>query len=595
MLKRTAKKGGKRILLGWNRGLGDIALGLYAIVQRIRELVPGAEITFITRENLRDGFSMLEGIKTIIDPSWKRGEAPSVKESLQKLGIDPNSFDLIIEKPSPTDWVVWQRGKVVPRLRWNPAHDPLWKKFHLPDGYTYIGVQVVAETNYGLWRNWPLKRWQELFNKLEEKNNVRVLLFGFGDEPHFSNGNIIDLRGRTTLFELLSIIKNRCRFLILPDSGISSMTYYLDTSFPMHFISLWADPNHGILKQRVPSPNPLMVHSPMIGKDRDLSTVTVDEIMQKLFPIKPLKSCPMVDEIPLKPVERAACIVLAGGQGSRLGVSGPKGIFPIAGKALFEWICEKVPNKDLPLAIMTSPLNHQETVAFFERHSFFGLDIHFFQQEMEPVLDEEKRPIEIRPGEIVKGPNGNGSIFRSFVKSGLADQFAKQGIDLVTVIPVEDPLAHPFDPALISHAREKQADITIKCIERREGENTFGVLVEKNGKIEVVEYTEIDPQEMRAQTDGRMKYRFANTGQIAFSLNFIQKMASIELPVHWVRKQMQIGGQSLWIWKGEHFIFDSFPFAARVEAICAPRETCFAPIKNQESIEAAEKALQGKS
>lgn len=68
MLERTAKKGGKKILLGWNRGLGDIALGLYAMVQRIREIVPNAEITFVVRENLRDGFSMLEGVKTIVAP-----------------------------------------------------------------------------------------------------------------------------------------------------------------------------------------------------------------------------------------------------------------------------------------------------------------------------------------------------------------------------------------------------------------------------------------------------------------------------------------------------------------------------------------------
>ena len=103
MLKRTARKGGKKILLGWNRGLGDIALGLYAMVQRIRELVPGAEITFITRENLRDGFSMLEGVKTIIAPDWKRGSPAKIDESLKK------QFDRVVDKPSPTDWVRWQR------------------------------------------------------------------------------------------------------------------------------------------------------------------------------------------------------------------------------------------------------------------------------------------------------------------------------------------------------------------------------------------------------------------------------------------------------------------------------------------------------
>lgn len=583
MLKRTAKKGGRRILLGWNRGLGDIALGLYAMVQRIRETIPEAEITFLVRENLQDGFSMLAGVKTIAAPNWKRGEKCNVKRALHLAGSDPNAFDLIVENPSPTDWVRWQRGKVVPKLKWDPKQEDLWKKFALPPGVC-IGVQVVAETNYGLWRNWPRERWNELFDRLEKMAGVKVLLFGFGEEPQFDHSHVIDLRGKTTLFELLSIIKNRCQFLILPDSGISSMTYYLDESFPIHLISLWADPNHGILKQGVPSPNPQLVHTPLIGKGRDLSAVSVDAVMEQLFPRRPLERCARAEEIEKKEIGNVGAIILAGGQGTRLGISYPKGLFPVQGKALFQWICEKVPRNDLPIAVMTSPLNHQETVAFFERHQFFGLDLHFFQQEMSPLLDERKRCIEMRPGEILKGPNGNGSIYRSFVQSGLFQRFKEKGVDLVTVMPVDNPLANPFDPTLIAFARDKEADIAIQCIEKREGENSMGVLAERRGKIEVVEYTEMDPQQLG-------EYRLANTGQLAIRLSFFEKMAAVELPIHWVRKKMQIGGQMLSIWKGEQFIFDAFPYAERVEAICASRETCYAPLKNLENLEAVQKAL----
>ncbi len=259
MLKRTAKRGGKRILIAWNRGLGDIALGLYAMVQRVREFIPDAKIVFLTRENLRDGFSLLEGVETVVASSLKRGEPVDVQGALSELGIDQKDFDLIIKKPSPTDWVRWQRGKVVPRLKWKNEYDSLWKKFDLAEPYVYIGVQAVAETTYGLWRNWPLERWKELFDRFEKRGNVRVILFGFGDVPQFSHSSIVDLRGKTTLFEMLSIIKNRCHSLILPDSGILSMSYYLDASFPIRVVSLWGDPKHGILKQAVSSPNPQLV------------------------------------------------------------------------------------------------------------------------------------------------------------------------------------------------------------------------------------------------------------------------------------------------------------------------------------------------
>ena len=282
LCKGAKRRGSRRILLAWNRGLGDIALGLYAIVHRIRFWIPDAEITFLIRANLRDGFSLLKGVQTILAPSWVRGEPYDVGETMAGLNLSLKEFDLIIDWPNPTEWVSWQYGKLVPRLDWDMAHDDLWKKFDLPSCFTYIGVQAAAETHYGLWRNWPQNRWSELFEKLRACDSARVILFGLAAEPKFSSNRIIDLRGKTSLFELLSIIKNRCRYLIAPDSGVLSMAYYLDAAFPLQVISLWADPKHGVLKQNVASPNPLLIHRSLIGAHRDLSTVTVDAVLNHL-------------------------------------------------------------------------------------------------------------------------------------------------------------------------------------------------------------------------------------------------------------------------------------------------------------------------
>lgn len=565
MLKRTARKGGKRILLAWNRGLGDIALGLYAMVQRIRTFIPDAEITFLTRENLREGFSMLEGVKTLIAPEWKRGQPAKIDAALKK------QFDLVVEKPSPTDWVRWQLGVLVPRLKWDAVNDSLCEKFQMPKGFVFVGAQVAGETHYALWRDWPIERWRALFDRLEQMEQVRIVLFGVGKEPKFPHKNIIDLRGKTTLLELLSIIKHRCHALIGPDSGIASITYYLDASFPLRMISLWADPTQGILKQGVPSPNPQLVHRPLIAEGRDLSTVAVDQVLRELFPAKPLQQAIRWKGGAIQP-ERTASIVLAGGQGTRLGHAGPKGLFPIYGKPLFQWICEKVP-RQLPLAIMTSPLNHEETVAFFKKNDFFGLEIHFFQQEMRPLLDEKRRPLKM------EGPSGNGSVFQSFVKAGLGDVFTKRGIDLLTVVQVENPLADPLDGALIGAAREEKADMVVQCIERAESDRSMGVLVERAGKIEIVEYTELDPAQ---------EYRFAYSGRLAFDLPFFCCMAEVDLPVHWVRKQVD----GRWVWKGEQFIFDVLPFAKRARAVVVPRDTSYAPLKSREQVAVVEKQLK---
>lgn len=574
MLKACARRGGKKVLLRWNRGLGDIALGLYAMIQRIREIIPDAEISFLTRPNLRDGFSLLRDIRVLIDPDLKRGEKSYLHRSLQKIGIDPKSFDLLIENPSPTDWVPWQRGKVTPRLQSNVLNEKEFEKFDLPSGFIYVAVQAIVETNYGSWRNWPLAYWEQLFSRLEQFPRVKVILFGSDDKTEFTGRNLIDLRGKTSLYEMLSIVRFRCHHIILPDSGILSMVYYLDHQFPIHVISLWADPNHGILKQAVASPNLQLVHHPLIGTSRDLSTVSVDQMMNTLFPIKPVTHCPHSKDVALGSLEKVGCIVLAGGQGTRLGAQGPKGLFSIQGKTLFEWICEKTPEKEFPIAIMTSPSNHEETVRFFASKNHFGREIYFFMQETLPVLNEKKR---LMNGEQV--PNGNGSVFRSFCASGLADVFTKKGIDLLTIVPIENPLADPTDLSLIGHTRDALSDVTIKCVPRESQSESMGVLVEREGRIEIIEYTDLDP---------RIEYRYSNTGMMAISLPFFQEMARQDLPLHWVRKI--IPGTSTLGWKGEKFIFDALPFG-KVSALCYEKKSCYAPLKNQDSVSSCKRLL----
>jgi hypothetical protein len=567
MLKRAAKAKKTKILIGWNRGLGDIALGLYAIVHRIREFIPEAEITFLIRANLRDGFAMLRNVRILEAPDWKRGEKSSCKKTLLKMGIDPKRFDLIIERPSPTDWVRWQRGKLVPKLNWNPAHDELWKSFGLSSEFTYIAVQPVAETTYGLWRNWSASRWNDLFLRLGHWNRIRVLLFGHEASPLFQHPNVIDLRGKTSLFEMLSIIKNRCRFAILPDSGILSMIYYLDVSFPIHIISLWADPNHGILKQGVFSPNPLLVHSPLIGENRDLSSVSAKDLIAKILPAEPLQSCRASSEIEAKreDLKGVGAILLAGGEGSRLGHAGPKGLFIIEGKSLFQWILEKLP-PEMPVAVMTSPLNYKETVDFFQQKQFFGRNVSFFQQSLLPFLGSDRKPLEHL------APDGNGSLFKSFAESGLLDRFEGFGIDLVSIVPIENILADPADPVFISFARDSGADAIVKCIERKAGDPPMGALVTREGRLEIVEYTE---------ADAHTEYRYCYTGMMAMKLSFLKQMAAIDLPLHWVWKK---AGKEF-AWKGERFIFDALPYAGKAEALLFPKSQIYAPLKSRENLE----------
>ena len=529
LCKRAAKRKAKTVLIAWNRGLGDIPLGLYAIVHRIRSFLPEAEITFMVRKDLQEGFSLFPEVKFLLASDWKRGE-------IYCIDIDPDDYDLVIPYPKPADWVRWQYGSLVPKLTWNPEYDSYVDRFSLPN--QCVAIHVHAETNYGLWRNWPEERIREFLRLMKDQP---ILLLGVRKEPIFDEGDhIIDLRGETTLLELLAIVKNRCRTLIAPDSGILSMAYYLNTPFRIQVISLWGDLKHGILKQNVASPNPLLHHDPLIVENRDLSTLSAEKVVATVLP-------------------KRGVIILAGGEGSRCGAQGAKGMIPLLGKSLFQRICEKI-GPHVPVAVMTSPHNHDRIVQFFKDHNNFSLEeITFFSQGMMPLLNREKEELEEQE------PDGNGSLFQAFDPS----HWEELGVELVHIVPVDNPIADPLDARLAAFHLKSDADLSFLSIELSDPQEPMGRLVHKEGRLAIVEFSELSSEE-------RQQNLSANTGLYVCSLGLIRDLASKEFPIH-----------SIWrseAWKREKFITDALLFAQNPQSLSVSRNSCYAAIKETSHI-----------
>lgn len=302
---------------------------------------------------------------------------------------------------------------------------------------------------------------------------------------------------------------------------------------------------------------------------------------------------------------KIGCLLIAGGQGTRLGFSGPKGDFPVsvvAKKSLFQLFAERTiaageaVGRLLPLAVMTSPLNHDETLHFFAEHDNFGLQesqLSFFPQEMLPFLDDERNLFLSRPGEIAEGPNGNGLALHQFYESGLWKQWREQGIEFLQYVLVDNALADPFDVDLIGfHAREG-AEVAIQCIERSSPTEKVGVLVE-GGRV--VEYSELPESELEAVTDdGALKYPWANISRFSFTMDFIEKVAVVELPLHLAHKKAKrLHGEKM-AWKFETFIFDVLQEAKKISVLAASRSRCFAPLKSragENGLERVQEALQ---
>lgn len=265
---------------------------------------------------------------------------------------------------------------------------------------------------------------------------------------------------------------------------------------------------------------------------------------------------------------KVGCIVVAGGQGSRLGWSGPKGTFPITRsrhKSLFQLLLErkraasKLYGCDLKLALMASPENEEET-----RKNTLGADL--FVQDLAPFLDEEGRPVD------QEGPTGNGDVLRHFYRSGIWQKWQKAGIEYVQLVPIDNPLADPFDPNLCGFHALNSADVTLKAILRERTDEKVGVVASSGGKLRVIEYFELPEEERVAFQEGLLKWRVAHITLFCFSMEFIERVQDASLPWHFATKNG--------LYKCERFIFDLLPHAKAPRVIVYPREETYAPLKN---------------
>jgi hypothetical protein len=283
-LQRARTDSGRDFLLCWNRGLGDVALCLVPIFLRIRHEVADARITVVTRPELEEVFRLTDTDRVVTIPGLVRGATLGV-DDLVRAGLEPERFAHVFIAPDVNRWLTDRRTEFPPTLRWNAAWDALAdSKLTASPDCIRVGAQPSSETSayYRYGKDWDPDKWRALFALNDLGPRVEWLLFGEKPEPSYDADNVIDLRGRTRYLELASIIKNRCRVLILPDSGVLATAYYLDARFPVDIVSLWSDPRQGVLLQGSPSPNPLLRHIPLVGRDEEVRHISVDLVAAEL-------------------------------------------------------------------------------------------------------------------------------------------------------------------------------------------------------------------------------------------------------------------------------------------------------------------------
>lgn len=296
--------------------------------------------------------------------------------------------------------------------------------------------------------------------------------------------------------------------------------------------------------------------------------------------------------------DRVACLILAGGQGSRLRSTLPKALIsvsPNGDKTLLQLHLEKITAATaihrafIPCAILTSPGNHDVIAAYLKKNHFFGLDprsLSLITQNEAPFMSEQGNWILREKGKLASGPDGNGHALHLLKSHGVLNQWKSKGIEMMTIVPIDNPLADPVDPILIGYHTSHPADVTLKVIRRLNMEEKVGLIVRKENRILIQEYSELP-------SDQSFSSCLAHIGLFALPLSFAQQVSQRDFPWHLAYKQDVVTGQ--WIWKFERFIFDMLPYSSKTNLLLYPREDVYAPLKNasgDKSIATVQEALR---
>ncbi|CAH1104155.1 unnamed protein product [Psylliodes chrysocephalus] len=311
---------------------------------------------------------------------------------------------------------------------------------------------------------------------------------------------------------------------------------------------------------------------------------------------------------------RVGVILLAGGQGSRLGVTYPKGMFPIdlpSGKTLFQIQAERIKRIQkvaeekfgkvgkICWFIMTSQATHESTEHYLEKHSYFGLnkeDVVLFQQGLLPCFSFDGKIILDEKHSVALAPDGNGGIYKALRKNKILEFMRKREIKYVHVHSVDNILVKVADPSFIGYCVKKGADCGAKVIPKETPNEALGVVCEVDGKIQVVEYSEItDKTASLRDEDGNLVFRAGSICNHFFTTDFLEKAANLyekELKPHVAKKKIPYideNGKKIQpsIPNGvkiEKFIFDVFEFSENFVTWEVPRNAEFSPLKNCENV-----------
>ncbi len=299
-----------------------------------------------------------------------------------------------------------------------------------------------------------------------------------------------------------------------------------------------------------------------------------------------------------------AALLVAGGQGSRLGFEHPKGTFPIgpvSGHSLFQILIERVLatarryHASVPLLVMTSPATHAETVEYLKAHDRFGLpedDLFIFCQGTMPAVDANSGKLLLASHDsLALAPDGHGGMLAALEKSGGLKFAQDRGIEQISYGQIDNPLVQICQSELIGYHLLAESEMTSQVVKKQNPLDRVGNVVMVDGKMQIIEYSDLpDDVAQQRESDGSLRLWAGSIAVHVFDVAFLRRIASHSdaLPFHLARKKVEYIDQQRQLrtpeqpnaLKFERFIFDLLPWARNPIVVEGSADEVFAPVKN---------------
>jgi UDP-N-acetylglucosamine/UDP-N-acetylgalactosamine diphosphorylase len=312
---------------------------------------------------------------------------------------------------------------------------------------------------------------------------------------------------------------------------------------------------------------------------------------------------------------RVAAFVVAGGQGTRLGFDGPKGNFPISpvkNKTLFRIFAETIAAVSIkykticPWYIMTSSLNHAETIEIFRSNNYYGLDnkdVFIFEQGTLPNFSFDGKILLADKASIACSPDGHGGSLKALYKSGALEDMKRRGVEFISYFQVDNPLVNIFDPLFIGLHALDEAEMSSKAVLKTGPKEKVGNFCLVDGRVTVIEYSDL-PDELaeKRNPDGSLGFKLGSIAIHIISRRFVEKLSAegFSLPLHKaVKKIPHINRDGKPVEpdkpngiKLESFVFDALPLASKSIILQTLRSREFAPTKNATGVDSVETTKQ---